>query len=434
MRYYVRLARYTLEKDILLEFSEDFGLIIPANLVKYYNKSLGSYMKKHQKSYFIDPLTYVFTHPANMLKKQSGKLERNSKGKYKLKKSYEKLVEDIDPYLIEQFIDKIPIQPNYFLEPDNVDRFVKKNIQIQKESLSEASEKISRYEQLIGEESEENDNRLEFFVAPYFYADRITDPWYAINIELINLTREYLGESLFYGVLCINKNILYQRDIAEVIAEDYDNCDGILLFLSDFHSERESLATLSRFKEFVYSLSQETGKPIINLYGAGLSPFLDKYGLSGTASGLCILESRNANEEYGFSIARIKHYIPSSHEKITEDNFRTYLRSFDPIEECKCSFCSYISQIRERYINNQPQYLDHIANLFTSERGFLMKGAMTHFLENRLKEVEKINTLTSPKLLEILHDETALAKRYELSLDTNNFSETILNLLEDWTK
>ena len=425
MQTYVRITRYTLEKEIIAKHSNSFGLTIPANLLTYYSKSLAEFIKKNPRPFFIDPVTYIFQIPNNMLKRDNSGLQVDRYGNYKLKKSYEKLVLTYDKGLLSSFKSGNPLGISYFDDPKNVDRFVRNNIDFQKNLLTN-SDKSSRYDAMVGEGKNNQSNlKPEFLTAPYFYFRDTSDPWYNVNTNLSQLSKTLSPNDDVYSVICTDKQNL-STTVADEIVSDFDEADGFLLFISDFEEYTEPVHSLRHLKSFVNRLYEESSKPIINLYGSFFSVFLNNDGMEGVSSGLCVLDHKDALNEVTGGIARIKFYLPSIRGYIVENDYRTYLQRFNPRSECDCSLCAALGNKKTDL--STRDYMVSITNLFSSDRGTLMTSAMDHFLGCRLEETEMVNTRTLPEIRTILQKNRSTSQRYANIISIRDFVDRILSV------
>jgi len=426
MQIYVRIARYTLEKDIIAQNSNSFGLTIPANLLMYYGKSLAKFIIKNPRPFFIDPVTYIFVYPRNMLKRDNSELQVDRGGNYKLKKSYDKLVRAYDKGLIDLFKSDNPLPTSYFDDPDNVEKFVRNNIAYQKNLLTNSLDKISRYEAMVGEEIPEKSNlKPEFLTAPYFYFGDSSDPWYDVNIKLSQLTKEFSSNDNVYSIICTHKQSL-SSTLADEIVSDFDEVDGYLLFASNFEEYVEPIHSLRRLKSFVSRLYEKSSKPILNLYGSFFSVFLNYYGMKGVSSGLCVLDHKDVLEEVTMAIARIKFYLPSIRGFLVENDYKTYLERFNPSDECDCNLCQTLANKKTSL--STRSYVSGIDKLFSIYRGKLMTSAMDHFLHCRLNESELVNTKSLSEIRAILETNRRNSRRYAHVLNTSNFVDRILRI------
>lgn len=427
MKNYVRMARFSLEKDVVAQFPNSFGLAIPANLLFYYKKSMAEFIRANAETFFIDPMTYLFAYPANMLKTRDFDYETDNLGNYKLKKSFEKLVNAYDEELIDSFRSLIPLPLAYFDNLMKTRKFIENNIMYQKNLLKKSLDSISKYELLLGLGNPENESLSPGFItAPYFYFRSTSDPWYIINLRLSKLTKELCPDEKVYSVICTEKQNL-NNNFADTIAGDFNESDGYLLFISNFNESTESILLLKQLMSFVSRLHIKSNKPILNLYGSFFSILLKFNGLEGVTAGLCILDHRDATAEFKGGRAPLRFYIPSLRDKISEQDFKTFLLRFNPADECDCSFCQTLAEARRSL--SPIEFASYIDQLFTTGRGQLMTDAMEHFLHNRLKESELTASMPLSDIRAIIETNRACSRKYIALINTGNLIEKIVNLL-----
>ncbi len=424
MKNYFRLARYSLEKDVIEEFSDPFGIVIPANLLFYYKKSMAEFLRTSNRPFFVDPVTYLFAYPANLLKTKDFNYEIDNSGNYKVKKSFEKLVDAFDEDLIKLFKTLGALPSAYFDNPLTAQKFVSNCINFQKNLLIESIEPISRYESMLGTDTtQEQGVKPVFIVPPYFFFRNLADPWYAVNLRLSKLTKQFSPDDLVYSVISTDKDNLDEAFADKIIA-DFDTSDGFLLFISDLNESGESLNTLKNLMNFVNRIYINTNKPIINLYGSFFSMLLNFRGLDGVTSGLCILDHRDATAEFKGGRAAIRFYLPSTRAKLAEQDFSTFLQNFNTNLECDCLFCQRIAELRKTL--GSRDYAAYIDRLFSDERGELMASAMEHYLHNRIKEARLITDKPLTEILAILVNNKTDASKYSPLINTGNFVEKII--------
>jgi hypothetical protein len=424
MKNYVRLTRFTLEKDAITQFSGSFGFTIPANLLFYYRKSMAEFIKNNGKSFFIDPMTYLFVYPTNMLKTRDFEPEVDSSGKYKLKKSFEKVICAYDKELLSLFQSCTSLPPSYFDASSNVEKFVQNNIRYQKNLLRESLDRVSQYESMLGLDGSKSPSlEPEFITAPYFYFTNTSDPWYSVNLSLSRLTKERCQDDKVYAVVCVNKQSL-DTTLADSILTDLNVMDGIILFASDFNESAEPVPSLRQFRSFVSKL-QESAKPVLNLYGSFFSILLRYDGLNGVSSGLCILDHRDASAEFKGARAPIRYYVPSLRDKLSEQDFKTFLLQFNTASECDCSFCQALAEARKSL--STREFVTQVDQLFKDGRGQLMIDVMGHFLHNRLRELEMVETKSASEIREIIETKKADSEKYRALINTGDFVDRILH-------
>jgi hypothetical protein len=421
---YFRLARFSLEKNVLEEFTEPFGIAVPANLLFYYKKSMAEFLKSNKRPFFIDPVTYLFTYPVNMLKTKDFDFEVDNAGLYKVKKSFEKLVKALDEDLITLFKTSGALQIDYFNRPGKLEAFAQNTLDFQKNLLNESAEPISRYETMLGIQADENSEiKPAFVIPPYFYYRNTDDPWYTISLRLSQLAKQLSPDDKVYSVICTEKYNL-NEEFANKLITDYGHSDGFLLFISDFDETNETVENLKSFIEFTNRLFVGSNKPILNLYGSFFSMLLSFRGLEGVTSGLCILDHRDATAEFKGGIAALRFYLPSVKAKLAEQDFITFLQNFNTTGECDCAFCLKVAKLRSS-LPSPRNFATAIDHLFSEERGDLMTSAMEHYLHNRIKEAKIISERPLAEILLDMQNKRKEAAKYAPLINLSNSTERI---------
>jgi hypothetical protein len=207
---------------------------------------------------------------------------------------------------------------------------------------------------------------------------------------------------------------------------DFRDLDGFLLYISDFNESAEHVPLLRQLRSFVGRLHEESSKPILNLYGSFFSILLRYSGLEGVSSGLCILDHRDATAEFKGARATIKFYMPSLRDKISENDFKTFLLQFNPTDECNCSFCQRLAEVRNGL--SSVELRTRIDRLFTDGRGQLMSDTMEHFLHNRLQESQLTINKSLSEIKAIIEINRADSRKYVALMNTGNLIDKILTV------
>jgi hypothetical protein len=263
------------------------GIVIPGHISSYYPKFCSEFVGSLRKPYFIDPMTYIFACPVDFLNrflKEDGKTKRDSLGrkeKGKIKKSYQKLIALYDEP-IKTIAGKRPLSAEDFSNAENLEKFVKRVIDFQKDALSEIPEKYRKYYKYIGRENEVNSKNYPFIIIPpYFYFDSARSRWFDINRRSIAIAKQIEKDLPVYPVIFTNLASL--QNPTEII-NGFAGADGYILWIDGF-SGYSDLANLQIIKTFLNSLSA-MGKNLIMLYGDSFSLVLYYLGLSGFCSGI----------------------------------------------------------------------------------------------------------------------------------------------------
>jgi len=124
--------------------------------------------------------------------------------------------------------------------------------------------------------------------------------------------------------------------------------------------------------------------------------------------------------------APIRFYVPSLRDKLSEQDFKTFLRSFNPANECDCSFCQEWAETR-KVLPSRLLYA-RVARLFLDGRGQLMTDSMEHFLYNRLKESDMVEKNSLREIRAIIETNRTDSEKYRDLINTGNFTDRILRV------
>jgi hypothetical protein len=365
-----------------------YGISISAQMLAYTPTSVIELLTATKKPFFVDPMTFVFARDIK-------NICRNGV----IRRSYKKLMDEYG-------------SPFNSCTPDgrlssgcfkgNNGRFVDEQIQnVCKRVLEfeknkfKAATPFAKYFQLLGKAETPFSPYPAFLVAPYFFAETYESDWYRISLRFAQQARSMKGNDPLYPVICISKDILYEKNTVIRIVKDYEGFDGYILWIDDLDEERVSPVLLRGLKTLVSKLA-DYGKPVLSLYGGYLCDLLGKFGLSGYSSGICYGEKRSVDTKGGG--AGNRYYIPTVHVKISEDLanafFAESLRNNSLI--CLCPTCS---EIRE----DLPPLTDAriYSDAFFANMNFL--DFRKHFVNVKFEESNYLAAISRPEVASLLN-------------------------------
>lgn len=185
-------------------------------------------------------------------------------------------------------------------------------------------------------------------IAPYFYGENTTSPWYKITKELLRRALELQSKTPVFGVVCVPKDVL--TDVAErnQIIADYSKAKGILIWISEFRDNiRQSKSTIQGFVDLVYGLTKPR-RPVYSLYGGFPSLLLTSKGLTGVTQGLCYGDSKSAEQIPSQGPPPSRFYIPFSRTKRPLVEARS-MYAQKPRQPCDCPECLLLSHKKSKW-------------------------------------------------------------------------------------
>lgn len=360
------------------------GIVINAHLFAYLDEWLPTFLGKIDKPFFFDPVTYVFGRPLDYIRKEDGKL----------KKSFEELRNYYGEQL-RKITQKRQLLPKDFIQDEGfnnrfINELVNRVLSFQENPypLTNTQKSLQEYSEILGEELTGKREHASHLVAPYFYFQSPTDPWYTISLQLARLAQEE-ADQILYVPICTSPDVLTDRQSVNKIIDDYNGFDGYLLWFSDLKEKHTTTELLNQLKRFVEKLSL-LGKPIYNLYGGHFSALLKGTGI---VRGICYGTSREIDRPaLDMEGMRTLYYLPSFMLKITEDVARTIFTD-KPELLCDCSICS---QIKEQITGEGETRIENFFEKLTFE------NARKHFMLNFYTYLQKYSKMDQRELKEAL--------------------------------
>ena len=323
------------EKNILLDESikdKYHGIVVGANVAAYGRTWVSQFMKTISKPFFVDPQTFAFQTSRDFILKNDD-----------MKKSYSALALEygIGGIALE---DKRELVPEDFDAGGDVINFVESTIEFQKRLVSPVTgsqRSIFEYAEILGYGEEISKvEEPEFLVAPYFYFRNTEDPWYNINLHLMDCAKELFSESEVYAVICTEKDILLKEKEIDRIVEHYSDINGIILWFSDFNELNQEKEILKSYIQFLRKLSP---KDILAMYGGHFSILSSKFGLNGISPGIGMSEYKNVTHRVTGGVFSNRYYIPQAKTMVVEADARSFYLDH-PANLCKCDVCGEITK------------------------------------------------------------------------------------------
>jgi len=402
----------TMGEKTLFEQNNLFdGIIIPAHLLAFYDPSLISFIEDVNKSFIIDPMTYVWEQPLENIK--SGNI---------LKKSYTKYIEKLECRIGEILPDsRISIHD---CTDSEITIFVDKILRFQAEIKSINKKNVDRKKSLDRirrkmSKKVDSEIRAEYLVPPYFYFTHTNDSNYHLSIQCKKLAVNNKSYSNFEIIpcICMAKEILYDRGQINRIIEDYSEHRHVLLWLDEFDDRTASNYELRLLKELIQRFT-EKNVSIINMYGSFYSVLLGYYGLDFFSSGIALSHRKGVNSVAGGGGLPLRYYEPTFKQEIVNEDVFTLYSHYPELFVCDCPVCNQISArirqtqtIEEREIILDEFFIE-IRRRNAEGKNELIRPAIMdwtnsrlHFMHVRKAELDLENRLTSEQMKQLLRND-----------------------------
>lgn len=393
-KFYIRFGVHK-DRDVIRELNSSIdGICVPAHIFSYSPEPTIYAALTINKSYFIDPMTYIYSDQDI----EDYVVEEKENGR-QFKPSIKKLTEDYGLGQLFKERDFKRLAPEDLTE-EIIQSWADKSIDLQCNKLKNQKEStLKRYEDLlkeIGEESLIKDiEKAElplFLLPPYFYFKDSQDPWLDINFRFFSLIREKKPNMEVVPLLLTSATTVDDSLIEKLKS---NNISKIFLWLDDL-DEKDSpdkggshAVKLDKFVAFVQK-AKEKEIQVTNLYGSYFSMLLSKIGLAGMCNGIFYGENKSRKSKVGGG-PQARYYIRALHEFYTLEPATLILsdpRGNDLLdkESVKCM----------QLINGDPKNIF----LFDSDHSL----AQRHFIFSRSKELEDVKSKSLEELAKNLHD------------------------------
>ena len=350
-----------------------YDIVVSSHILEGLKKRITNMLVKLKKPYIIDPHTYVFGADVEDIRE---------------KRWFSKLMEN---YGLDLFID--PDTPN--LSPDllidrnnqptdNLKELVENVVTYQRTKVQEIYDEIIEFEEFETEKTETLTLKPKWIIPPYFFLEAGSEEWLTVNIHSIRLAIENRNnDEKIFAVIMVDREMLsYEEDINEIIDRyKIPGVDGYMIWPAYMDENSARRGELQYFQSFVTKLSNHK-KPIYNMYGGLFSFLLKEKGMTGSSHSICYGEHKNPFTTGGMA-ATIRFYQTYLHSKIPFARIDEIENALE-LEKCDCEYCDMIHDT------------DNV-----SEQ---MELAGKHFLLNRIKELEEIDSNgTTEFLAKLIH-------------------------------
>jgi len=276
------------EKDYFAVGRDLFDVVVfNANLVEYTAGAVASFVigTLDEKPFFIDPITHAFGHSPRHIMRWK---EEDGEGSWVVKRSIARLTERYGAVIRSKVEHKRAVTPSDFTRVSDREELCRAVVGFQMGRLHEALEEDRKY---LGEEQ----IRPALVIPPYFYMDVASlNNWLPVNSDFASIVASSPQPVPVFAQIVIDKHLLEDEEAINNIVRTYQalQCDGFLIWISDFSEHAASRLSLRGFRHLVGGLGAGD-RPVYNVYGGYFSALLAFDGLSGFCHGPGYGEGRN---------------------------------------------------------------------------------------------------------------------------------------------
>jgi len=304
------------------------------------SKPITRFARELGKPAFIDPQTYVFRlDPTKQVDKKTGRIRLWIR---RLSEEYGAVTKAL--------AGTRALSPDVLLRNEVGRReFIRLVMQYQRQRLFGQSSLLNAYyEEYAAYAVAEGETAVaanitdspSVLIPPYFYFSAPGDDWYRLVLGCAReaLTERQFGEQVFV-VLHFRAGLLAEEDSVTRLAGDLEDAgfDGYLIWPNDFREYKAKLKTCGGLIRLIGLLSRG-GKPVVKMYGGGLSLLLHSQGLQAFSCGLGHGASKNSFALGGGGKMSPMYYMPRLHRALSLADAERVLKT-SPDLRCDCRVC-----------------------------------------------------------------------------------------------
>lgn len=404
------------EKDYFAVGGNLFDVVVfNANLVEYSAGAIASFVigTLPGKPFFIDPITHAFGHsPRHIMRWKEEDGERS----LVVKRSIERLARRYGTVIERRVESTRAVTPGDLAQPSEREELCNNVIEFQIRRLYEGLEDDRKY---LGDQ----EIRPSLVIAPYFYMNVTSfEDWLPINCSLVSIATRSHQEVPVFAEIVLDRQILEDDESIGRIVREYGalECDGFLIWISDFSEHGASRLALRGFRNLVRMLGGGE-RPVYNLYGGYFSALLYFDGLTGFCHGPGYGEMRNV-VPVGGGIPRPKYYFTPLHNRFLHREIELLLAQEGWTAEqflrevCDCSICRLVI---DENIDNFRIFGETEVRLRDDGTSYHIptaraaRNSTLHYMHAKRREVENVRNASDRSAL--IADLVATYRRFEPS-------------------
>lgn len=410
------------------------GLILGANLLEATPGATASLIlsvcgAKHDKCYFIDPMTYAFGVLSNpdsgqpwtdldwLRSEQLVGKKGNKKPIRDFKRSYKGLGEAFGGVIAGALADKKAIDTEMLRKPGVAKALAQSTIDYQLTRVKKEFESDEEFKAYAAEVPHPG-----AVLAPYFYCEPSNwGPWLDVNLSLAKESAALSRDVPTHAVVCADADTLLVPAFVKRVIEEVpeQGVNGVWLWFSKLYEEDAKLPALQSLRSVVEGLNK-AGLEVYNMHGGYFSLALSKYGLHGVSHGVGYGEQKDVVPVIGQSVPTVRYYLPAVHRKLGVPDIE---RCFDDLgiktpadfheRVCDCPVCKGVvttdlAQFRA-FGETQPSSTSGLRLVQTPAAA---KRCRFHYLVTRIRERDRLPNLSIPAIREAWTNAEAMWGKY----------------------
>ncbi len=391
MEIYYRLGTAGEQELFGSETASFEGILVGAHIASLGRTWVTGLIVRTGKPYHVDPMTYVFAQDPQIVRRAD-----------EVRKSYDELADSYGG-VIRQNAGRRPLRRSE-LRGNSVSDLASRVVDFEETVLSETGPVQATLVEYLEEIGETVHHVMppSLVLPPYFYAESIEDPWYGVNLELAEATREVSDPGRVAPVLCISQRAAGTDSGLERMAQDYGEYPTVYVWISGLDEQRATQTALYGYGKLVHALARRGTHPR-TLYGGPFSLALATAGLEGVSSGICYSEWKDVAVRATGGGFPTRYYVPLNRTKAVLANAARLLASV-PECMCDCEVCRDVVPVSIRRRRPNPEVAEAIASLTQLE-------TKRHLMRVRAGEVRKMRAHSAASIAARLEADARLARQ-----------------------
>ena len=396
----VRLGSHA-EKEYLLKTINLFsGMIVGANLLESTpgaTVSLAWKVKTLGKTFYIDPMTYVFGIDldyisSDTINKKTGQVTRD------LKRSFKSICRQLEGPFSTVVIDgRRSLSPMDFGTEYEVAELCDSVLKYQINRMAQICELDPQLKEVANQASPSG------VLSPYFYVpganEALSSEWEDLTLRLIDSFGTLDTSVPKYAVLCFSRRTLKDRVRISRFLERImrSGCSGCWFWVSALREEDITEAEIANLV-LLAKQAKQNSFPLWNMHGGFLSALLSRHGLSGFSHGIGYGESKDVLPVSGGAVPTVAYHFNPLHVRSSVPDIERAFSSIGVIDAssfheivCNCIMCRGTLKGDLRNFRKYGELVLKAGNIRQSQTTDSAKRCRFHFLLARKQELDFVN-------------------------------------------
>ncbi|MCG3185016.1 MAG: hypothetical protein ICCCNLDF_03193 [Planctomycetes bacterium] len=381
--------RFGMHRDIQLMHEEKDlydGFVIPAHILSYQEASTSAFVTSlPDKSYVIDPMTFIFQNPRGTHFNDDDELRPSVR---KLCVDYGKeLVDSLEGLGTDDTLSAAQVA-----SVPNLAKSIAK-FQLDKVPAASATSAAAKY---LKRYAKTEYKLPRYVLSPYYFFHDVGDEWYKLSVSSLKTVQSQKLKVPVAGVVAAHVAALTTSGI-KTIVEDYSTSECVFIWIDDFNQTQVGRPAIRRLRKLIKAFD-EKGVRVELLYGGYIGVMSHFDGLDAISHGILYTTHKSMYLTPGGGGAPERYYIPAFKEFRSLSQTEVIVQK-QPELLCDCRVCKEIIRGKPNRFMRLAADPEMLRRHFLAVRRMELDGIEKVKLEGVLKELrttyEKYDELVS---------------------------------------